>query len=360
MITTSKAPDDLTAHGAGPRSRAGALPRRWSTRPVEYRSDKTPTGKLLQTSAGSARTAPRSSATHAAAETEKSVRPANVFRQHHLVRPTRLSKIPALRDLVEEWVAVNSDPVSSSKVAGWGLQHPQLSGHLSPGDLVDAIDDANADTSDDMLRCLALMAQDGDPLAFRVLLQAMLPGIYRLERRCTIADNTKDGRYAELLFAFHEAAHRVRPNTNRVAATLLLNTLHRVTYHLRRGSDMWHHAERAGLDESFAEADAVLAAEDHYPTAVYDSGSTAPYEAEDALDLVELLAWARRTDAIASSDIEVLELLYTDGNPDWDQTAHKLGCSRKTLNQRHHRAKHRLAAAVLADLQARDSFAQAS
>jgi hypothetical protein len=273
-----------------------------------------------------------------------------VFRQHDQP-PPELPSDPALRQLLVEWPHLNHSPASEDSLSSWSRPHPVLGSHRRLGDLVDAIDASAPETADQMLGALRLLAQGGDQLAMRVLLQAMLPGLWFMHARYSAPDapGPSDAEeFSDILGTFYEVALRDGAAPHRQAASLRLDTLHRITYRNRRGVDLWYRHLRANTEIDSDTHLPTPSIGDTYPTLIASAGP------EECADLAELLTWAQRTNAISTADIEVLGLLYlTSTRPDWDAVATRLGCTRKTLNRRHERAKDRLAAAVLANLRGR-------
>lgn len=73
-----------------------------------------------------------------------------------------------------EWAALAGAPASLAVVAAWAEARPVLAGAHSPEQLRSRIGRADAETRDAVLLALLELAQDGDALAGRTVLQAML------------------------------------------------------------------------------------------------------------------------------------------------------------------------------------------
>ena len=157
---------------------------------------------------------------------------AGPFRQHDQVLVHVPS--PIYRQLVREWVALNSHTSSDTTVRRWGRLEPALAGHSRPCDIVDAIDEAGPTQTDQLLAALIRLLQAGQQLAGRVVLQAMLPKLVRITLRtsATSTDNAWiEDRHHITLAEFWDvlATYPLRRRPDKIASNLALDTLHRVS-----------------------------------------------------------------------------------------------------------------------------------
>ena len=80
--------------------------------------------------------------------------------RHHTQPPARVAS-PLYRQLINEWVQLNQLKSSQLALRQWGRLEPALTGHHSPADLVDTIDQATSVAEDAMLVALIRLAQNG-------------------------------------------------------------------------------------------------------------------------------------------------------------------------------------------------------
>lgn len=120
----------------------------------------------------------------------------------------------------------------------WGRTEPALAGLGSLGAL-DEVDASTGGREDQLLLALVRLAQGGQQLAGRVLLQAMLPKIAMMVRRMQPSGNddhwVEDRRQVSVA-TFSEVlqGYPVERRQSRVAGNLALDTLHQLTRGSRR------------------------------------------------------------------------------------------------------------------------------
>ncbi len=108
------------------------------------------------------------------------------------------------RALVSEWVELCEAPASSAAVALWGRQEPVLRRFSGLGEVPVFVDGADAEAKDDVLAALIRLAQAGQVLAGRVVLQCLLPALRKMVafrptylRDCEISGARSSGAPAE-------------------------------------------------------------------------------------------------------------------------------------------------------------------
>lgn len=246
--------------------------------------------------------------------------------------------------LSQEWTRLCSLPSLAHTLRRWGRTEEVLAGLTSLAALVDEVDASTGEREDQLLLALVRLAQGGQQLAGRVLLQAMLPKIATMVRRMRPSSN--DDRWVEdrrqiAVATFWEVLQNypAQRRQSRVAANLALDTLHQLTRGLRRPP------VDIPLDPD--DASARLSSRSY----------TEPRMASDGLstdaDLLEVIAWALDVRAISTEDAALLVRVYL---PDPGQKgrsgagiAEELNLTHAALRQRCSRARRRLIEAVRAD-----------
>jgi DNA-directed RNA polymerase specialized sigma24 family protein len=146
-----------------------------------------------------------------------------------------MSTLPV--DVMEsDWQREQHSPLLRSQFACWREAEPALARFRTPGEAVRFLHSGlPARATDPVLLALLARARD-DPLAGRVVLQGIRPGLKRLAGRILV-----DAREREQLWAlvFEVAWERIRGypverRRVRVASNLLLDTLHKTVDELER------------------------------------------------------------------------------------------------------------------------------
>ncbi|GAA1435918.1 hypothetical protein GCM10009616_34360 [Microlunatus lacustris] len=254
--------------------------------------------------------------------------------------PPRVAS-PLYRQLIQEWVHVNTLTSSTVAAARWGRLEPVLAGHARPADLVDAVDSATCEEQDSMLLALMRLTQAGHQLAGRVVLQLMLPKLGRMTNRTsgTTSDNawSEDRRHIAVAeFWDVVATYPVSRRTRKVAANLALETLRRLTAATR--------GPRPDLpvdEQDLHRALPSTAADQHSHT----------NELTTEADLVQVISWAVNTGVLTADDGRLLHLVYLSGtNGGRDDAATQYGLTAAAVRQRCSRARRRLVVAVRDEL----------
>lgn len=272
----------------------------------------------------------------------------SAFRYHDEI-PPRINS-PLYRQLIREWVQLNSLTSSISAMRRWGRLEPSLAGHRRPADLVDAIDAAPRLREDEMLLALIRLAQTGHQLAGRVVLQAMMPKLGKITIRTNGSSPSADNAWSEdrrhiAVAEFWDVlvSYPTERRTTKIAANLALDTLHRLTAGTRCAQP------DLPIDpDEFALAHTSI---DSPLTYELDMAATAGELTTEA-DLVQVITWGVTHQAITQNEGQLLALVYlpTQARSGSDTAAHQLGITPAAVRQRCSRARRHLITAVQAEL----------
>ncbi|MDP3893619.1 hypothetical protein [Nocardioides sp.] len=253
---------------------------------------------------------------------------------------------PLLRQLCEEWVTLNESPRTAAAVSRWAEQHDAFTGLSTPGAIVDHIDRSTRPVKDGLVRALLELLHDGDQLAGRVLLQAMLPcltdlaGRTRSQRREAGYEENLQRALAEFWAVISRPRRLDKPG---VAARLWLDTLNRVTEHTR-SRDAW---ERTQLDHEVCTTENT-AGQEQESSAVDLVGVAGELDPDAGLE--QLLVWACRSGVLTVDDGRFLAQVFLSGDVDQKQTAERLGLSHAMVRKRVSRLRHALVDAVVGEV----------
>jgi DNA-directed RNA polymerase specialized sigma24 family protein len=144
------------------------------------------------------------------------------------------------RDLIErleaEWPTLASGPLLA-RLRTWSKQEPALASFATPQQLLRQLRSLRGRhrAEDKILAALLRQAQT-DPLAARVVLQALLPGLKGLARRILLEASERDELWSALLAHCWERirSYPLERRPTRIAANTLLDTLKKTTHELRR------------------------------------------------------------------------------------------------------------------------------
>jgi DNA-directed RNA polymerase specialized sigma24 family protein len=226
------------------------------------------------------------------------------------------------QDLVErleaEWPALAAGPLRV-RLQAWSEEEPMLAGFATPQQLLRHLDGLRGQhrTRDEILAALVRQARS-DPLAARVVLQTLLPGLKTLARRILFEAGERDELWSALLAHCWERIRHypLERRPERIAANVLLDTLKKTTRELKR--------ERRDRDRFSNE---LLA--DHETPARSES------------DVEQLLQRAVAAAAISDEEAELILRTRVDGI-DLNSLAVETGVAYHTLNVRRLRAEKRL------------------
>lgn len=279
-----------------------------------------------------------------------------LFRQH--TRAAHLNT-PLLQQLCQEWAELHHSPTTSATLQRWQTTYPELDGLETPGAITDHIDAASQPEKDRVMLTLLEAFHDGDQLAGRILLQAMLPGLTHLTRRVraprgTHPDETLQRTLTEF-WAVITTTTALPPRG--VAGRLQLDTLHGLTSH-RRDADAWEEHTSAIADvfvDDEPAGDEICVVR---PLVGEDSPVIGQGEYDADAGLLELLLHARDTAVITASDAQFLAEVYVLSD-NMAHAARRLGKQPAAVRQRCTRLRQRLVSAVIADHQAVDELLSA-
>lgn len=276
-------------------------------------------------------------------------------------------------DLVEDWKRVCELPTVRTTLRKWAKAHPALGGFDSLTDLLDEIDSAGAERTDELLSALIQLAQAGQQLAGQTVLQAMLPKLSRMAATATMDTgdaNTPEERRQIGVTTFWDllATYPAERRTRRVAANLALDTLHQITAPTRRaaaeypqglGQDLYGHPTHSPGESIFGHEDISPSLHRGHSegtlqaAAVDETSATAIARVSDGPDtdgdLLSCVAWGVDVSAITAEEASMLVRVYA---PAPDQAgghrtvAADLGIREEALRARCSRAVRRLTVAV--------------
>ena len=223
------------------------------------------------------------------------------------------------RDLIQrleaEWGALASGPLRG-RLRLWSDQEATLAGFATPQHLLRHLLSLGGSPrlKDETLAALLRQAQS-DPLAARVVLQALLPGLKSLARRILFEAGERDEVWSALLAHCWERIRRypLERRPGRIAANILLVALKKTTYELKR--------ERRERDE------------------VTNEASTAQLPVDR--DVERLLRRAVEAAAISADEAELILRTRID-RADMHALAADAGLTYHALNTRRLRAEKRL------------------
>nr|MDT0519869.1 hypothetical protein [Streptomyces sp. DSM 41633] len=272
-----------------------------------------------------------------------------------------------------DWAALCADPALRQAVTDWvtdghlgddiAAVTDSWSGSLTPEQLLAALrptaDGVTDELTDAVLRALLKRAAGHDRsavLAGRVIVQAMLPAVFRITRgqvRAT-GGRTRDAVGHVTVTALFEVARagRIHLRPGRPAANLTLDTLRRVLAELA--------AEQGSVGEDLAAAEQIAdrspgpyeiarartvraaAAKAGLHAGPPDDAATAPAR----LELLELLLDAMRDGALSTADAQALAWHHISGGIPDAEAATRVGTTAGAWQRRRSRALARLTASL--------------
>jgi DNA-directed RNA polymerase specialized sigma24 family protein len=227
-------------------------------------------------------------------------------------------------DLLEhDWQRELTHARLRSQFKDWREAEPALSRFADPVALIRFLRAPGASADKDAVLCALLMRARVDPLAARVVLEAVRPGLLRLPARVLVDERQREELWSLLLAVAWEKirSYPVRRRPRRVAANLLLDTLHQTLSVLRAGRVR---LVPCGLDIDPAYSNPSPA---HRP---WDEG-----------DVDGLLGRAVEAGALAEEEAEIIAKSRIDG-VSVEDLARSAGVSYNTMKLRRQRAERRL------------------
>jgi hypothetical protein len=192
--------------------------------------------------------------------------------------------IDVIERLEAEWPALAAGPLQS-RLACWAQEEAALAGLATPQQLLRHLRGLRGrrDAEDAILAALVRQAR-GDPLAARMVLQALLPGLKNLAGRLLLEPDERDEIWSALLAHCWERirCYPIERRPSRIAANVLLDTLQKTARELKR--QRRNRGELAG-DLSPHRLAAIPAASDVEQVLRHAVAATAITEEEAALIL---------------------------------------------------------------------------
>lgn len=252
----------------------------------------------------------------------------SAFRYHQQM-PGKVTS-PLFRQLISEWITLNSTTSASSTVARWSKSEPLLEGFQHPHEIVDAIDSAQPEQQDAYFLSLLRLTQQGQALAGRILLQLMLPKLGRISLRMAArdADTLWDEDRKQLVVAeFWDiiSTYAVDRRPNAVPVKLALDTLHRCTM-----KQPWRRQEIPS-DDAASFIDRPAREHDH--------------DSDEPIRLADVVSWGVKQSVISQDDADLMVSIYVDEEKP-QQAADRLKVSAAVIRKRCSRARQRLTAAL--------------
>lgn len=261
-------------------------------------------------------------------------------------RPWRTSPDNLVGRLNLEWARLSASPESVASVASWGAGSPALSGAESLECVLARVWQADVSARDEVLLALLELSRDGDHLAGRTVLQAMLGKAVRVAASAADRPDVRGDQEEALACAVGSlwlviATYPVARRRSRVAANLALDTVALV----QRGHTGSSHFRRTYPETPFADVRSLgkSVRQDLEP-----ADRRGPVDAE----LFSLLAWAVRNGVLSQDEARLLIRVYTvdeQGRPgDARAVAQQEDLTWPALRQRCHRLARRVGTAAIA------------
>jgi hypothetical protein len=309
-----------------------------------------------------------------------------MFRQHD--EAPEAVESPLYRQLTQEWVHLNHLPSTSRTLRHWARNEPVLAGFQRPGDIVDAIDQAANEGKDQLLLALVRTFQAGQQLAGRIIVQALLPKLAKLTQNGGIAPRLSSGapsqwredcRHIAIAELWRTMAdYPAERRTQRVAANLVLDTLHIVTGVQERQHELPFDPttvdDHAGWRSSpMRTGDAgtlpgpTADVRGPFNVAVTRALHEVEGAAGDLFDhhelasdpsLIHVILWALRSEVITHDEAQLLTDIYVarpDSRCGYREAADRLGLTAAATRQRCSRVVRRLTSAVQQELVVSDA-----
>ncbi len=272
-----------------------------------------------------------------------------IFRQHDAA-PQGVAS-PLYRQLTQEWADLHAMPSTRNTVRRWSRQETALAGFTRPGDIVDAIDAGGHERKNEILIALLRLFQDGQQLAGRTVLQALLPKLVKTSAHaigCTSSTDTwaEDRRHITLAeFWDVMATYPVDRRTSSVALNLALDTLHRI-------SGVRRPTAAIPVDPHDLSDNGQLS-EQHTWVTHTTTPSPGTIEMTADADLLQVIVWGMREAVITQEEAQLLTTSYL---PDdrigfgFAAAAQQLGLTQAAVRQRCSRAARKLTEAIRTEL----------
>lgn len=245
-----------------------------------------------------------------------------------------------------EWRVLGRSRCGRTALAGWGVREPALAGCRDLGDVVDA---AARRGQDEMLLALLRLARDGELLAARTALQAMLGAAVRLARRTVAhAQGDLDESLSRAVGALWQVVRHypVERRNCRPADGISLDVLAALTGAGRPRPPEVPGGMPCELADVPEEIEDEVGVRDLFWSVAHPRAVRACSDEQ----LVLLLAWGVRHRVVTIDDARLLHRLHSPADPEnpvsCRELAEELGLGHAAVRQRVSRATRRMAAAV--------------
>lgn len=243
-----------------------------------------------------------------------------------------------VRGLNAEWSRLLEQPMNAVSARRWAGSQQALAGAQTLRDVEHL---AAGPDGDEVLAALLRLAQGGDRLASRTVLQLQLGSVVKLAlRTCHYAAGDLQEAKARAVSYLCEAiaAYPLPRRRGRHSTSLALDVLNRLTSHADT---------RPG--RAVRQAELIEVPQEDLLQSLADRAEPVG-EPDPSGEVLELLRWAVRRGVLSDDDASLLQQLHTsnDGRRELAQAAvaRQLGISHAALRQRSSRATRRLAEAV--------------
>lgn len=232
-------------------------------------------------------------------------------------------------ELHREWAWLTTRPAAHDAVTTWATTYPVFADARSLQNIVDTV----SRVPDTAVIALLTEHHAGNRMAARVLTQCMLPKLIRSARyaRTTVherAENYFDEHAQQTLVAFQDVLDKWRPGTSASAASLGLDTLHRIT--------------------KLRPVPAQFPVEpDSHSFDLHERESSTP----DSVDARSLVEWAAVNHVLSDTEMDLLNRAYVNPKGSLKTLAVELSVSDAALRQRLSRTVSKLRTAVLHSIQ---------
>ncbi len=268
-----------------------------------------------------------------------------IFRSHDTL-PADI-RCPILRGLLEEWYLLHQNPSTRRLIARWGRTETVLDRYTTPGAIVDAIDVADPEHTDQLLLALLRLHHGDHQVAGRILLQCFLPRLSRMhltryDMRTGDPGTWQADSRAMIIAEFWDVlASYPTHRTSKIPSRLILDTTHRIT----QTKTYTRNPDMIPTD--------LASREDQLPLSL----DPTPGDLNADSDLMTVLHWAHTTHVITRDEAQLLsdyDLPQRTRRADPLDASSQDGVSAAAHRQRRSRIVRRLVEAVRAELDTAD------
>ncbi|WP_116947863.1 hypothetical protein [Jiangella endophytica] len=234
-----------------------------------------------------------------------------------------------------EWSRLCADPRTEPAVAHWGRRHPELSGCFALDDVELAVAAADPERADQILLALLRLAQTGDSLAGRTVLQLMLGKAVRIATTRAGRDTRPALEHTAVAALWTTiATYPIERRPAKVAANIAMETLRAVT------GELTHQLTETPTSPDLLAADLMELTPSERTTADHE--------------LLDLLTWAVDEGTITAADATLILDIYTPapGTDGGAAAAARHGLTWPAARQRASRAIRKVARQLRADVPA--------